>query len=446
MIKNNKKGSVPVFLASILLSFVLILSVLAESAAGIVGREYANGVMDLAGRSILSEYDRHLKEDYGLFGLLINTENAEKKLDRYVGENIASKAGYTDLFSLKPETVRVDLSSYALTDTDRLEKQIMEFMELRIFSESWNALELLNTPEQLDQYSDSEKEKRGGTTRADRNLKNQRIIDALPSNNLKEAGEFSPGLPNNFELKKLAGETKEALSLNLYILKCFRHDLDDGAWENTFFKNEVEYILAGSLSDSKNKNLVRLGLIGFRTGLDLAHIGLDPKKRKEIMAVAALISPGPGAAIAAAVVAAAWAVAEASNDASRLYAGGRVPLYKTSADWVIDLDSLIEKTGKSVSLKKNAPQPQRNSSLKPEADGLKYENYLFLLLCFKSRETKLLRIMDIIQINMKGNYYSDFLLSDCYGGIDFTCTLERTNSFLPAASLRRGVFFQSHVY
>ncbi|MDD2483432.1 MAG: DUF5702 domain-containing protein [Eubacteriales bacterium] len=443
MIKNNKKGSVPVFLGTILLSFLLVVAILMESAVGIVGRGYADGVLNLAGRSILSEYDRHLKEDYGLFAVLMDAEEAEKKLTYYSNESFDSHFGYTDLFSLSLEEVRVDFSSYPLSNPDRLEKQIMEYMEFRIVSEGITALDLLENPKKLDCYCDKKTEAKSSALKVERDLKNQQIIKGLPSHVLKNEFDFTSALPQNFNMKKLLHITKDSISLNLYILKCFRHQLDDEDWNNTFFANEVEYILCGSESDSRNRTLVKASLLVLRTGIDLAHIYTDPLKRQSILTVAALVFPGAAAPAAAILIAIGWAAAEAANDLGRLAKGDRVPLYKTTADWMIDLDSLLEKKEEKTTMKR---QTAGIVILKPESTGLDYENYLFLLLCFKSRETKLFRIMDLIQINMKGNYYSDFLLSHCYGGIDFVCRIERKNSFLPFGSLRKGVFYESHVY
>ena len=46
-----------------------------------------------------------------------------------------------------------------------------------------------------------------------------------------------------------------------------------------------------------------------------------------------------------------------------------------------------------------------------EQEGLDYEDYLFLLLCFKDKESKLIRIMDLIHLNLKGTADEDFDMS-----------------------------------
>jgi hypothetical protein len=114
---------------------------------------------------------------------------------------------------------------------------------------------------------------------------------------------------------------------------------------------------------------------------------------------------------------------------------------------VIDLDYVLKKEyPDKVKLAGAKTAETDRKTEETISNGLDYENYLFMLLCFKSRECKLLRMMDLIQMDMKGSYYEDFLLGNCYGGIDFTCTVVREGSFLPSAGLRKGNFMGSHVY
>ena len=341
--KNNKRGSVPVLLTAILMSFLLIISFLAESAVGIAARDYSNNVLDLAGRSILSEYDRHLKEKYGLFGLLMDSETAERKLNFYVGHCLGNSFGKIDMFALKAEAFRADLSSYALTDPERLEKQIMDYMQYRVITEGLDTMGLLQKSQLLSSWSDDRSSPEKASARIERILKNQRIIDELPSRQLEDLRKSIFDLPESFDLKNLADKSKNEIALNLYILRKFRHHIDRDEWKETFFVNEVEYILCGRLSDESNRELTKAALITLRGGLNLAHIYADIKKREEVIAAAAIITPGPEAAATQLLIAALWAAAEAENDLCRLYAGERVPLYKTEEDWKIDLGSVLKK-------------------------------------------------------------------------------------------------------
>jgi hypothetical protein len=59
-----------------------------------------------------------------------------------------------------------------------------------------------------------------------------------------------------------------------------------------------------------------------------------------------------------------------------------------------------------------------------DRSGQSYEDYLRLMLFLGDREKKLLRTMDLIQINMKGTYDGGFMLKDYYSGFDFEATIE----------------------
>jgi len=168
--------------------------------------------------------------------------------------------------------------------------------------------------------------------------------------------------------------------------------------------------------------------------LNLTHIYSDPKKREALAAAASIITPGPAAAATQIALAGAWAAAEAVVDIKKLEKSKKVPLIKTEEDWVLSLDNVINEDLE--------PSEQAGE----EGRGLTYENYLFLFLFLMDRETKLLRIMDLIQLNMKGNHNADFLITGCYSGIDIYCTLSRKVNFLGVTGNRKGVISSSHVY
>ncbi|MDR0570910.1 MAG: DUF5702 domain-containing protein [Clostridiales Family XIII bacterium] len=50
-------------------------------------------------------------------------------------------------------------------------------------------------------------------------------------------------------------------------------------------------------------------------------------------------------------------------------------------------------------------------------------DYLRVFLFFTPRETKLLRAMDLIQLNMKMDYYGDFLMQEHYAGVRYQVKL-----------------------
>jgi hypothetical protein len=53
-------------------------------------------------------------------------------------------------------------------------------------------------------------------------------------------------------------------------------------------------------------------------------------------------------------------------------------------------------------------------------DGLNYDEYLMIMIASLKDSVRLLRIMDLIQINMKYRYYADFNMMEYYTGVRFT--------------------------
>lgn len=60
------------------------------------------------------------------------------------------------------------------------------------------------------------------------------------------------------------------------------------------------------------------------------------------------------------------------------------------------------------------------SAGKAVEEGLDYEEYLMIMILVLPEETRLRRLMDLVQINMKYRYYRDFNLAEYYGGVSFT--------------------------
>jgi len=170
--------------------------------------------------------------------------------------------------------------------------------------------------------------------------------------------------------------------------------------------------LSGSMDDNQNYRSVRKNLVIMRSGLNLIHIYADPKKRKEVNALALIMTPGPEEIITQLVIAAAWAAAEAENDLRLLEKQKRVALFKNDKNWALDLEGIMDGT-------------KQDGVIEPQnTDGLNYEQYLRVLLFLQNKETQLLRCMDLIQLNMKANYNRDFDLNEYYGGFQFEAEVQ----------------------
>ena len=128
-----------------------------------------------------------------------------------------------------------------------------------------------------------------------------------------------------------------------------------------------------------------------------------PEKRESAMSLASTLTPGPQAVLTQAIILEAWAYMEAENDLKILYDNKTVPLLKKDCNWALSLEGMYDS----------------EYVVPDKLEGLNYSNYLRILLCGMTENTKLLRIMDLIQINMKYIYCDYFLIKDYYSGLTF---------------------------
>jgi hypothetical protein len=124
-----------------------------------------------------------------------------------------------------------------------------------------------------------------------------------------------------------------------------------------------------------------------------------------------------------ALITSAWAAAEAENDMRRLEAGKKVALIKTKDQWALDLNNSVEydiENSDEIEPKKKS----RGYTEPVSKNGNDYEDYLRILLFLENREIKLLRCMDLVQLNMKSSYRKDFDLKEYYGGFQFETVVQ----------------------
>ncbi len=377
--RNNKKGVTAVFLtiiAGAVLSCVIVFIQLAASAASV---SYCGNLFNLAGRSVLSEFDLELKSRYGIIAFSRDNSSIVNELKKYV------KYTVTDDRYIRLGEVSVDMKDYCLMDCEIFEEQI---------TESVNCKNLIGT------------EKNSGPVQTgDRTLRNSRTINALPSKGMTDTPSVYALVSN---IKNLTGisqlwknGSREYLT-TVYMFGVFKSGMSPADEENSFFRNEIEYIIEGKKSDAANRSAVRADLLKLRTLLNSIYIYSSPKMMKEALLLAETITPGPEAVITQAALIAAWAAMEAELDIKTLDEGGKVPVFKDPSSWKTDINGKVA-AGKGEF----------------EERGYDYEGYLKILLTALKKEVRLTRMMDLIQINLQGTYSEDFYIKDCYRGFKF---------------------------
>lgn len=195
-----------------------------------------------------------------------------------------------------------------------------------------------------------------------------------------------------------------------YAQKYFHCLTDTSKKEGT--KYEIEYLIAGKDSEKENLGAVFWKMIALRFLTNAACVYQDPTKEKEAMLLAASVlgitGLPPVVAAAKNLLLLALAYGESVIDVRNLAEGKKVPIIKTSADWQLSFSGLAT----------------LNCRQKPVKQGMKYEDYLLLLLIMqKDKRQKYFRMMDLMEQNTKRKV-PDFKLDQCISSYKITQNLK----------------------
>lgn len=168
---------------------------------------------------------------------------------------------------------------------------------------------------------------------------------------------------------------------------------------------EAEYIISGNSNDQNNLEDVSNKILLVREGFNLIYLLKDNVKRGEAYTLAASIVGITGMPaiirITQYIILGAWAYAESLVDVKDLLRGNKVKLIKTEQDWNLSLTGIYNMESKN----------NKNNS------GLNYQDYLRYFLFTQDKETLILRILDLIEMNVNSKYNSDFRISKSIVGI-----------------------------
>lgn len=190
------------------------------------------------------------------------------------------------------------------------------------------------------------------------------------------------------EAVKAGGDANELVFQTYLFEKCgfYGEEL-----EKSLMKYQIEYLLMGQDTDWQNLEQVAKRLLMWREAANVLYILTDSTKVAEaqvlsaalsaVMLMPALMEPVKY------LILFAWAFVESLQDVKTLFSGGRVPIWKTAADW---------KTG--INCIKNA----RGSLTQDEGGrGLNYKEYLQIMLFLQDAETRTERAMDIMEMDIR---------------------------------------------
>jgi len=228
-------------------------------------------------------------------------------------------------------------------------------------------------------------------------------IDAfikLLSESLEDSYAFNADVTDNTsksifvtfsDLSDMLSQIKEDIMVNEYIMLYMSNFTrsDNFDEKNRYLDAEVEYLIFGNRDNEKNVKSCKAFLSALRFACNVIHVYTDLPKRTKAEAAGACLAGswtfGAAAPIAKNLILCSWAMAESAYDTDILCRGGKCPVIKMDGDWNLDigLEKGITKT--------------------PDWLKIGYDDYLRLLLCTRSNNAKVLRLLDLIALNSPNN-------------------------------------------
>lgn len=435
----------------VMLFFVSLVSLLG-AFIGVSKRDASDSAAEALGglwcESVLAEYDLPLQQRYCIFGFYGSERETPMRLDYYANRSFEQKK-YIDY-----QGSRVFLDLYSLNSTDCMKKQMVHVGKLLTLKK----LGSLSSGGKgtgkeasgiVTHQNGAEKAGRvlpGGHCSADSGIikaypkasERGRIGSAAVRSSLPSSGASGGCLPSQLieavkgmrSLKSAARSGSSRYFLEQYLFAFYRDHVNDRGLDSCFYDHEIEYIICGHPSDEQNLKGVKRRIIAVREAMNLMFILQDPEMNEKTLALAEVLAPGPEAAAVQKLLQTGWALAESRNDYELLIQGKKVPLRKDKKSWAVDLESILE-SGLQKADKKESKDDSKSSErdsvvfkkkipcIDPgNSYGENYEDYLRFFTSLMGEDLRVLRMMDIIQINMQYGWYSDFLLRNHYCGIE----------------------------
>lgn len=448
-------GYLTVFLTLILTVMLSFSMTLIVSAGENTRRFAAECVTDIGMNSILAEYHRELLEQYNVFFTdisygtqVIAYENMTEHLKNYInhnlqGDDLFMQGVYGNLIHMELDNIAVNgalsaceeggislrrqavdaikqdvgitylektgewlatLQSSGIMDINLLEKQ--KEAEKKVVELTGKKMGTLFEEEEQEDNAVTFYEAGILNLVADREELSARKItlSQYASHRVHfESGGLS--VPESY-----ADDFWDELFFHEYIMSYTGHygeENSGSAYEKNFgLAYETEYLLAGKAKDTDNLKAVAGQILAIRGGANLIALMQDEGKKQYVQilafSMASLLGIPEAEEVLEELLKIIWAMAEALYDVTILLQGGRIPVIKQPEEWHYSMENAL-----------NFVRPETGQT--KITDGLSYEDYLRILLCFHGKEELTMRMADVMEMNIRntpGN--ENFCMDGCF--------------------------------
>ena len=419
-------------------------------------------VTDIGLNSVLAEYHRELRRQYNLFAVdssygtdLPTMQNVENRLNFYIQKNLGREdilldwLMYRDFMGLKSERIEIkkarmftdehgavfrrraaeamwdDLNgtlfeefqqwiktveSEKMTETDiaarkkKLDRELKEYdgTEKQISETKWITVKVTNPTSYLEKIRT-----KGILTwviKDTSKLSDKILEESNLAGYRMKTGRCNQG---NMELEDnpLINNALERFLFQEYLLKYMGYygsERPDHA-----LAYQVEYLLAGKISDLDNLKAVVNRIFVIREAANTAYIFSDQEKCAIADALASILATAmaipEASTLIKEILLLGWAFAESIYDLQCLMQGGKIPLMKTSGTWHFNLENALNLAG--------------NTNVSG-GRGLGYPDYLRILMWLEDEKTLAERAMDMVEVDVRqtpGN--GNFRLDGCVDAV-----------------------------
>lgn len=188
----------------------------------------------------------------------------------------------------------------------------------------------------------------------------------------------------------------------------------------------LEYVVAGKGSDEENLKSVLTRILLMRTVVNYGALLRDYAKKAEAQAAALTVVGFTGLqpliALVKTLILLTWSMVESMVDVAGLLQKKHIPFIKSPSDITTSFPQVFEINSKAIVGRASRLQKEKSASFG-------YQEYMLFFLASTRQSTRLYRVMDLIQHNMRLNGYEGFQLGTCVYDVKVKGTIHFTAQF-----------------
>lgn len=402
----NQKGYSTVFFALMILAFLGVFSICANTLMQMIQSNEQMRQASLASRTMLSYYDDVLEENYGIMAYNQNEVKAEAMFAPYFQKSwkVTPTAHLGQLASFQTQAIALGKIGIAEEGIAALEDQFHKG-NTQTAGQSYTKTDEPTRPA-IDYSGDGSERKNSGLSKNEkrraRALKSRLGQSASKNWQTKNGGEIEPkAFESRYKFDKKTANQLNVAEKAILVTYLKNHFNDYVQWQKSpdsemnssnrcFQGGELEFILEGQRTASANQFWVNGKLFGIREAVNLTHIVQSREKMATTGGLASLICAlfPIGEPIVQAGLVTLWASIESGYEVNLLLEGKSIPLVKLNGgDWYTDLES------GSGSVPANSKTEKMNQ--------INYEGFLTLMLMAQNDGVTAERAMTLIELNLK---------------------------------------------